>query len=71
MLIDYGRYFDKEAQKALLEREGHIIEQPDPNKHLYRVQNYKAELFDLNKLIINEQVSCFSILLAKSIDNYF
>lgn len=54
-----------------MEREGHIIEQPDPNRHLYRVQNYKAELFVLNKLIINEQVSCFSILLAKSIDNYF
>ena len=54
MLIDYGRYFDKEAQKELLEREGHVIEQPDPNKRLYRVQNYKAALFDLNKLIINE-----------------
>ena len=54
MLIDYGRYFDKETQKILLEREGHVIEQPDPNKRLYRVQNYKAALFDLNKLIINE-----------------
>lgn len=54
MLIDYGRYFDKETQKMLLEREGHVIEQPDPNKRLYRVQNYKAALFDLNKLIINE-----------------
>ena len=54
MLIDYGRYFDKETQKTLLEREGHVIEQPDPNKRLYRVQNYKAALFDLNKLIINE-----------------
>ena len=54
MLIDYGRYFDKEAQKELLEREGHVIEQPDPNKRLYRVQNYKTALFDLNKLIINE-----------------
>ena len=54
MLIDYGRYFDKETQKVLLEREGHVIEQPDPNKRLYRVQNYKEALFDLNKLIINE-----------------
>ncbi len=54
MLIDYGHYFDKEAQKELLEREGHVIEQPDPNKRLYRVQNYKAALFDLNKLIIKE-----------------
>ena len=54
MLIDYGRYFDKETQKTLLEREGHMIEQPDPNKRLYRVQNYKAALFDLNKLIINK-----------------
>lgn len=54
MLIDYGRYFDKETQKILLEREGHVIEQPDPNKRLYRVKNYKAVLFDLNKLIINE-----------------
>ena len=53
-LIDYGRYFDKEAQKMLLEREGHVIEQPDSNKRLYRVQNYKAALFDLNKLIIKE-----------------
>lgn len=54
MLIDYGRYFDKETQKTLLEREGHVIEQPDPNKRLYRVQNYKAALFDLDKLIIKE-----------------
>ena len=54
MLIDYGRYFDKEAQKELLEKEGHVIEQPDPNKRLYRVRNYKAALFDLDKLIINE-----------------
>ena len=53
-LIDFGRYFDKETQKTLLEREGHMIEQPDPNKRLYRVQNYKAALFDLNKLIINK-----------------
>ena len=54
MLIDYGNYFDKETQKTLLEREGHVIEQPDPNKRLYQVQNYKAALFDLNKLIIKE-----------------
>lgn len=54
MLIDYGHYFDKEAQKMLLEREGHVIEQPDLNKRLYRVQNYKAALFDLGKLIILE-----------------
>ena len=54
MLIDYGHYFDKEKQKDILEREGHVIEQPDPNKRSYRVQNYKAALFDLNKLIINE-----------------
>jgi len=54
MLIDYGNYFDKEAQKTLLEREGHVIEQPDSNKRLYRVRNYKAALFDLNKLIIKE-----------------
>lgn len=54
MLIDYGNYFDKETQKTLLEREGHVIEQPDPNKRLYRVQNYKAALFDLGKLIIKE-----------------
>jgi len=54
MLIDYGRYFDKEAQKTLLEREGHVIEQPDHNKRLYRVQNYKTALFDLNKLVIKE-----------------
>ena len=54
MLIDYGCYFDKEAQKELLEQEGHVIEQPNPNRRLYRVQNYKAALFDLDKLIINE-----------------
>ena len=54
MLIDCGRYFDKETQKELLEREGHVIEQPSPNKRLYRVKNYKAALFDLDKLIINE-----------------
>lgn len=54
MLIDYGTYFDKEAQKMCLEQEGHVIEQPNPSKRLYRVLNYKAALFDLNKLIINE-----------------
>ena len=54
MLIDYGCYFDKEAQKTLLEQEGHVIEQPNPHKRLYRVQNYKSALFDLDKLIINE-----------------
>ena len=54
MLIDCGRYFDKETQKELLEREGHVIEQPSPNKRLYRVKNYKAALFDLDKLIIKE-----------------
>ena len=54
MLIDCGRYFDKETQKELLEREGHVIEQPNPNRRLYRVQNYKAALFDLDKLIIKE-----------------
>ena len=53
-LIDYGHYCDKETQKMLLEQEGHVIEQPNPNKRLYRVQNYKAALFDLNKLIIKE-----------------
>ena len=54
VLLDYGRYYTKETQKILLEREGHVIEQPDPNKRLYRVQNYKDALFDLNKLIIRE-----------------
>ena len=38
MLIDCGRYFDKETQKELLEREGHVIEQPNPNKRLCRVK---------------------------------
>ena len=54
VLLDYGRYYTKETQKILLEQEGHVIEQPDPNKRLYRVQNYKEALFDLNKLIIRE-----------------
>ena len=54
MLIDYGNYFDKETQKTLLEREGHVIEQPDPTKRLYQVQNYTAAHYDLNKLIIKE-----------------
>lgn len=54
VLLDYGRYYTKETQKILLGREGHVIEQPDPNKRLYRVQNYKDALFDLNKLIIRE-----------------
>ena len=54
MLVDFGRFCDKETQKDFLEREGHVIVQPDPNKRLYRVQNYKAALFDLDKLIINE-----------------
>lgn len=53
-LIDFGRYFDKETQKELLEQEGHIIVQANPNRRTYRVENYKAALFDLNKLIINE-----------------
>ena len=53
-LVDFGRYCDKETQKVMLEQEGHVIEQPNPNRRLYRVQNYKAALFDLNKLVINE-----------------
>ena len=54
MLIDFGRYFDKETQKDILEREGHVIEQPNPGRRQYRVRNYKEALFDLNKLIIKE-----------------
>lgn len=53
-LVDFGRYCDKETQKIMLEQEGHVIIQPNPNRRLYRVQDYKAALFDLNKLIINE-----------------
>lgn len=53
-LVDFGRYCDKETQKEFLEREGHVIVQPNPNRCLYRVQDYKAALFDLDKLIINE-----------------
>lgn len=53
-LVDFGVYCDKETQKTLLEREGHVILQPDPNKRGYKVQNYKDALFDLDKLIINE-----------------
>lgn len=53
-LVDFGRYCDKETQKMMLEQEGHVIDQPNPNRQFYRVQNYKASLFDLNKLIIKE-----------------
>ena len=53
-LVDFGRICDKETQKIMLEREGHVIVQPNPNRRLYRVQDYKAALFDLDKLIINE-----------------
>ena len=53
-LIDFGRYFDKETQKELLEQEGHVIVQPNQNRRIYRVENYKAALFDLSRLIINE-----------------
>lgn len=53
-LIDFGVYCTKETQREFLEREGHVIIQPDPNKRLYKVQDYKAALFDLDKLIINE-----------------
>ena len=53
-LVDFGRFCDKETQKDFLEREGHVIVQPDPSKRLYRVQNYTAALFDLDKLIISE-----------------
>ena len=53
-LIDFGRYFDKETLKELLEQEGHVIVQPTPNRRIYRVENYKAALFDLSRLIINE-----------------
>lgn len=53
-LVDFGTYCDKETQKELLEQEGHVILQPDPNKRVYKVQNYKEALFDLDKLIINE-----------------
>jgi len=53
-LVDFGRYCDKETQKIMLEQEGHVIIQPNPNRRLYRVQDYKSALFDLNKLIIKE-----------------
>ena len=53
-LVDFGRICDKETQKIMLEREGHVIVQPNPNRRLYWVQDYKAALFDLDKLIINE-----------------
>lgn len=53
-LVDFGRYCDKETQKMMLEQEGHVIEQPNPNRRLYRVQNYKTAFFDLRKLIILE-----------------
>lgn len=52
--MDFGRYFDKEMQKEILEREGHVIEQPNPSRRQYWVRNYKAALLDLNKLIIKE-----------------
>ena len=54
MLVDFGRFCDKETQRNILEREGHVIVQSDPSKRLYRVQNYRAALFDLDKLIISE-----------------
>lgn len=53
-LVDFGQYSSKETQKAHLEREGHTIVQPNPEKRLYRVVNYKDALFDLNKLVIKE-----------------
>ena len=53
-LGDFGRICDKETQKTMLEREGHVIVQPNPQRRLYQVQDYKAALFDLDKLIINE-----------------
>ena len=53
-LVDFGRICDKETQKTMLEREGHVIIQPNPQRRVYRVQDYKAALFDLDKLIINE-----------------
>lgn len=53
-LVDFGRICDKETQKTMLEREGHVIVQPNPDRRLYRVQNYKQALFDLDRLIINE-----------------
>lgn len=55
-LIDLGngRYSSKESQKSRLEREGHAVVRPNPEKRMYRVPNYKASLFDLNRLIINE-----------------
>lgn len=54
MLIDYGHFFDKETQKYFLEKEGHVIVQPNPDRRAYKVQNYKAALFDLDRLIIKE-----------------
>jgi len=53
-LVDFGRYCTKETQKEFLEREGHVIVQPNPDRRLYRVQNYKKLLFDLDRLIIKE-----------------
>ena len=54
MLMDYGHFFNKEKQKNLLEKEGHVIVQPNPDRRAYKVQNYKAALFDLDRLIIKE-----------------
>jgi len=53
-LVDFGRICDKETQKAMLEWEGHVIIQPNTDRRLYRVKDYKAALFDLDRLIINE-----------------
>ena len=47
-------FFNKEKQKDLLEKEGHVIVQPNPDRRAYQVQNYKAALFDLDRLIIKE-----------------
>lgn len=53
-LVDFGHYYGKETQKELLEIEGHVIVQPNPNRRLYRVQSYQAAFFDLDKLVINK-----------------
>ena len=53
-LMDFGHFSSKESQRDALEREGHVILQPNPKVRRYVVRDYKNALMNLDRLIISE-----------------
>lgn len=58
----------KTSQRILLEEEGHIVEQPNPEKDAYVVKNYKSKLFDFESLFVT--VACDPKKLKKEYEEY-